>query len=253
MSRTKQTTKVVKKLGGIALSSYVPGFFKIHLRYIKNYPIVWAALFVAPFLAIKMALINIFGLFGAEARRGLAFDVLAIFFIALCFYAAERHEKFRRIYVILAPAIIFVSLIYWASNMGWFNPGFWVVGVLIALLTRAVWGISSQKGTQALDHGGSRKYAKARELYEAGDYNAAVPLLEKAAKRKHFKVLFLLAECYHLGRHHEKDLFKAATLYHRASKKGYAPALTRFQEIYGTFDEETQSRFEKSLLTDWLE
>ena len=253
MSKTRQTTKVVKKLGGIALASYVPGFFKIHLRYIRNYPIVWAALFVAPFLAIKMALINIFGLFGAEARRGLAFDVLAIFLIALCFYAAERHEKFRRVYVILAPAIVFISLIYWASHMGFFNPGFWVVGILIAGLTRIVWGISGTKGGHALDHGGSRKYAKAREFYDAGHYDKAVPLLEKAAKGKHFMVLYLLAESYELGHYFEKDLFKAAKLYQRSSKKGYPPALEKFQHLFANFDEATQSRFEKTLLTDWLE
>ncbi len=235
------------------MASYVPGFFKIHLRYIRNYPIVWATLFVAPFLAIKMALINIFGLFGAEARRGLAFDVLAIFLIALCFYAAERNERFRKLYVILAPVIIFVSLIYWASHMGWFNPGFWVVGILIGILTRMVWGISGTKGIHALDHGGSRKYAKARALYDTGDYNQAVPLLLKAAKGKHFKVLFLLAESYELGNFHSKDLFKAAKLYQRSAKKGYPPALQRFQSIYDKFDEETQARFEKTMLTDWLD
>lgn len=253
MSKTRQTTRFAKKVGNAALSSYVPGFFRIHLRYIRNYPIVWAALFVAPFLGIKMVWLRLAEWMGTNTLQGLGLDILAIFVVALCFFAAERNEKFRRFYVIFAPGVIFVSLIYWASGMGLMNPGFWVVGILIWLLTWTVYKISSTKGFKALSHGGSRKYTKARGFYDAGEYDKAVPLLEKTAKAGHFKSLFTLGECYERGYFYEADRLKAAELYQRAARKGYSPALARFRGIQEELSEDEQTSLEKSLIENWLD
>ena len=241
-------------MGALALAAYFPGFFRIHLRYIRNYPIVWAGLFVAPFLAIKMALVTIFGWFNTQSRNGLVFDVMAIFLIALCFFAAERHREFRRIYVIIAPLIIFVSLIYWAwKGQGFPSPGFLVLAFLIWLLSISVWKLAGKKGYQALSDGGSRKFAKARKFYEHGDYERAVKLLEKTAKKKHFKSLFLLGEFYEQGHYYDQDLFKAAELYLTAGKKGYSPARERFRAIYDQLSKDEHNRLEKNMIAEWLE
>ena len=253
MSKKRNTTRIAKTMGGAVWRSYVPGFFLIHLRYIRNYPIVWAALFVAPFIAIKMFLVSIFGWFEADTVKTLSLDISAIFILALCFYRAERDQSFRKFYILLAPATIFFGLIYWASHMGLMNPGFWVVGILIWLLSLAVWKISSTKGKTALSNGGNRKYAKARALYDAGNYKDAVPLLEKAAKNGHFKVLFLLGECHERGHYFKPDLFNAARYYQRASKKGYRPAFERLAPIYEQLSPEDKNRLEKNLLDHWFE
>jgi len=253
MSKARQTTRFAKKIGSAALSSYVPGFFRIHLRYIRNYPIVWAALFVAPFLGIKMVWVRLSNWMGTGTMTGLGLDVLAIFLVALCFYTAERHEAFRRFYVMFAPGVIFVSLMYWASGMGLMNPGFWVVGFLIWLLTWTVWKLSRSKGWMALSNGGSRKYTKARGFYDAGEYDKAVPLLEKTAKAGHFKSLFTLGECYERGYFYKVNPLKAAELYQRSAHKGYSPALERFREIHENLSTEEQASLEKSLIENWLD
>lgn len=253
MSKTRQTKRFAKRVGNAALSSYVPSFFRIHLRYIRNYPIVWAAFFVAPFIAIKMSLVRLFGWLGTGTSIGLGYDIMAIFVVALGFYMAERSEAFRHYYIYLAPAVIFISLIYAASGLGLMNPGFWAVGILIWLLSAAVLKITRGKGAHALAHGGDRKYAKARALYDAGDYQQAVPMLEKAAKGGHFLVLHLMGECYEKGHYFKPDIFKAARLYQRAAKKGYSPALTRFKNIHDGLSPEDQERLETSMLQNWLD
>lgn len=253
MSRTKQTARVLKKIGALTLRSFIPGFFKIHGRYLVNFPIVWLAFFIAPYIAIKLSLVNVFGWFGAEAKKALTYDLLAILTLAICFYLAERLPEFRRHYVYLAPGVIFCGLIYWSLPMGVLNPGFWAVAVLIWLLSYLVWRITRSKGLYALDHGGSRKFAKTKKLYDASDYESAVPLLEKAVKRGHFKVLNLLGECHELGRGYAPDMSKAARYYLRAAKKGYRPAYASFERVYDQLDDDQRLDIERNLTRTGLE
>lgn len=254
MSKRRTTALVFRKMGAITLAAYVPGFFRIHLRYIRNYPIVWAGLFVAPFIAVKLALVTIFGWFNTESKSGVAFDILAIFVIALCFFAAERNRHFRRYYIYLAPAIIFFSLLYstWRQQ-GFMTPGFIVLGILIWLLAMVVWKLAGTKGYQALTHGGSRRYAKSVKLLQQGNFEKGFKLLQKSAKSGHFKSLFLMGEIYENGRGVDTDLFRAAELYLRASKKGYRPASERFEAVYERLEPEDHARLEKTVLREWLE
>ncbi len=210
-------------------------------------------MFVAPYIAIRLSLVNIFGWFGGEAKKAFGYDIMAILCLAICFYLAERLPEFRRFYIYLAPAVIFFGLIYWASHMGVLSVAFWVIGVLIWLLAYFVLRITRTKGLFALDHGGSRKYAKTKKLYDAGDYQAAIPLLEKSAKRGHFKGLNLLGECHELGRGYEQDMFKAARYYLRAAKKGYRPAYASFERVYDQLDDAQRLDIEKNLTKTGLE
>ena len=236
------------------LAAYLPGFFKIHLRYIRNFPLVWATLFVAPFIAIKLVLVTIFGWFGEQGSGGLAFDIMAIFLIAICFFLAERHRNVRQIYVYLGPAIIAGGLLYWAwSSQGFMSPGFMILVLLIAVLVRRVYRISTIDGWRAFEDGGSRKYRKARKLFSEGQEEKAMKLMEKTAKKGHFKSLYFLAESYELGRFYERDLFKACALYLKSSKKGYKPAHEKFRLLFENMSEAEQKNLEGDLLSQWLD
>lgn len=245
-NKVVQGSKIVaRQTGTIVAAAYFPHFLRIHLRYMRHNFRTWAALFVAPFLAIKLALIALFNRLSDGQSGVWKFDLLAILLVALCFFLAERNRDFRRAYVNIAPAVMGLGLLYWASGtIGFLTPGFLVLTILIIVFTKTVWKFTTERGYEQLSDGGDRNFVKGREFYMAGDYEQALPHLKKAAKHNHFKSLFLLGEAYENGHFVEPNVVKAAGCYFKASQKGYEPAAKRYQEILGSLSCEQKAEAE---------
>ena len=64
---------------------------------------------------------------------------------------------------------------------------------------------------------------QARAALEAGDYEAAIPLLRQAADQGFTTAMFALGDCYYLGNGVEKNLEAAAEWYQKALDAGYEP------------------------------
>jgi len=229
LGKVKQSFGVVRKVGFMALGAYVPKFFRIHLRYIRNNLRAWVVLFVTPFLAIKLfmiALIERLSQFG-EGPDGVVwhYDIIAIFAVAVCFAMAERHRGFRRFYVYAVPTVMALGLLYWAGGRGGYaNVGYLFKAGLIGILTYRVGKFTINKGYEQLSDGADKDYKRGRDHYESGEYELAIPFLETAAKRGHFKSLFLLGDAYEYGHCVEADLAKAAEYFMKSSRKGYRKA-----------------------------
>lgn len=249
MGKIKQSSVLVKKAGLFTLGAFIPGFLRIHWRYLRNNLRAWVALFVAPFMAIKLSLIALVGWFASDTAGVWKFDLIAIFSVALCFFLAERHRGFRKVYVYVVPAVMAVCLLYWAgSDSGVLNAGFAVKAILIGLLTYRVGKFTITKGYEQLTEGADKDYHQGRLHYDRGDYELALPFLEKAAKRGHFKSLYLLGEAYELGHHYDKDIVKAARHFLRAGKKGYAKANQRHESLLGKMTTSEQKQAERNIL-----
>jgi len=101
----------------------IPGFIKIHIRYAKHSFRAWFVLFVAPFVISCMSL-RLLCEKVLDIRIGdVQVYLVSFFLIALAFYFAERHRKFRRIYVLTIPALVFIyGLINFLADPGRFPP-----------------------------------------------------------------------------------------------------------------------------------
>jgi len=239
-----------KAVGGFFLSLYLPKFVRIHFRYVKHSFRVWAALFVAPFLAIKLSLITVFNWLAEESSSVWKFDLIAIFAVAVCFVLAERHRKFRQFYVYAAPIVMMLGLLHWAGDgSGYLSLGYAVKGALIVYFSYRVGRFTISTGYQKLTDGADKDYIKGREHYDGGAYDLALPLLEKAAKRGHFKSLYFIGDAYENGHFYEADLVKAAEHYKSAGRKGYAKANDRFQEILNRMTDAEKDQIKY----DWFE
>ncbi len=246
----KRKRRVVHKVGTIAAAAYFPEFLRIHLRYMRHNFWVWAALFIAPFLAVKLALISLFNSMANENSGVWKFDLMAIFIVAFCFFLAERNRKFRQVYVNAAPLITGASLLYWmgADHHNYLSVDFGIKAALIAWLSLRIWRFSKTKGYQQLTEGGDKDYARGKAYYENQEYNLALPLLEKAAKHGHFKSLYLIGDAYEYGHHYGADPFQAAAHFRRASKRGYAKANARYDALLPSLTETQITEIE----IDWF-
>lgn len=248
MGKKAQTSKVVKTVGGLVLGQYVPGFLKIHLRYIKRNVRVWLALFVAPFLAIKLFFVSLFNIISDGTIGTWKFDLIAIFVVALCFFLAERHRSFRKFYVYFAPAVMCLGLLYWAANGGadLVSPGFIVKAVLIGYLTFRIGRFTIDMAYQILTEGADPNYREGRDLYDQKEYELAMPLLEASAARGHFKSMYLIGEAYERGFHYKKDRIKAAEYYWESGKKGYAKGSERFRDLMDRMSKSEKVEMDKN-------
>lgn len=232
MGKVRKGIGFFRAVGIMVLGAYVPNFFKIHLRYIRNNLRAWLVLFIAPFLAIKMFMIAVFDRISQGGDSAWGFDIIAILSVAVCFVLAERHAGFRRVYVFAVPAIMAIGLLYWAgSNGGYINAGYFVKACLIGFLTYRVGRFTITRGYQQLSDGADKDFRQGKSYYEDGAYDLAIPFLETAAKRGHFKSLFLLGDAYEHGHHVEKDLPKAAEYFIKSSRKGYGKAGARYDQL----------------------
>lgn len=249
-AKAKKRNRTTRKLGVVVMGAFVPAFINIHFRYARHNFKAWAALFIAPFLVVKLALIRLLDMLPDDNHVVWHYDLLAIFIISICFYLAERFDDFRRIYVWAVPVTIFFGLLYWSNGQGSNQLSGAVIKLaLIGYLTYRVGKFTIKHGYTQLDDGADGDYHTGKELYDAGDYTQAIPLLEASATRGHFKSLVLLGDAYENGHHYDPDIIKAAACYHKASQKGYAPATKR----YGLLSEELtleQTIEAESLLRD---
>jgi len=244
-NKRKQASTAVKKIGAMSLAIYVPGFLRIHARYARNHFRAWAALFVAPFLAIKLALVSASKLFELEGTW--RYDFIAILLVGFFFYLAERRRDVRQYYVYAAPTIMGIGLLYWAGGGGFLNIGFAVKAALIILFTLKVGQFTISRGYEQLSEGANKHFHKGKIHYQAGEYDLAMPFFEKAARRGHFKSLYLLGVAHENGQFYERDLIKAAYYYLKAGKKGYAEANERYKKLIESMSNDEKDAVQKSL------
>ncbi len=229
---------LISKYLPMALGLRVPGFISIHLRYARHSFITWLVLFVAPFVFALMGL-RIF----CEAvlkidPSDLQLYLASFLVIAALFFWAERQRKFRRIYVILIPAIVIfyggVELFFGGDH----PPGNLIkFGIVSALPAWWLWRRASTKGYQLLTDGADKDYRPGQELFARGEYAAAFEYLEPAAKRGHMKALFLIGQAHEQGLGLTQDKIRAAQFYDRAGRKGYPKANRAFEALVDNMSE----------------
>lgn len=226
----------------------VPGFIRIHLRYILGNPFVWAVLFLAPF---------IIGLFTVSSfsRNVLKVDLngwqvflIVLFLIALAFFFAERNRTFRKIYVRAIPAMIIINGIFiYIFEINSLFGGLVVFSILALLPAWILGKLSMGMGYRMLSNGADRNYRPGRDLYMQGEYESAFLRLEPSAKRGHMKSLYLIGHAHEHGNGRDLDRVKAARFYDKAAKKGYRKAHAAFEELFESFSTDEVEQFESEL------
>ena len=247
--KRKIVTPVAKKIGALTLGMYLPGPIQIHFRYIRNNLKLWAALFVAPFMAIKLSLIALFNLLADGGSGAWKYDLIAMFSVGLLFYLAERNRDFRKFYVYFVPIVMGASLLYWVWGSSRFaSPEFVIKLILCGLLTYRVGNYIMEDGYQQLSEGADKNFHEGRILYSLKEYDLAIPFLEKSAKRGHFKSIYLLAEAHEFGYHYPVDRVKAARFFLKSGKKGYRKATIRYQKILDELSPDERAEFDNFLI-----
>lgn len=226
----------------------IPGFIRIHIRYILGNPFVWAVLFLAPF---------VIGLFTVSsfARNVLKFEMngwqvflTVLFLIALAFYFAERNRMFRKIYVRAIPVMILINGVFiYVFDIDSLFGGLVVFAILALLPAWLLGKLSMGMGYRMLSNGADRHYRPGRDLYMAGDYEGAFLHLEHSAKRGHMKSLYLIGHAHEHGNGRELDRVKAAKYYEKAAKKGYRKAQPAYERVFENFTPEEVEAFENDL------
>lgn len=226
----------------------IPGFVKIHLRYLFSNPFIWGVLFLAPF---------IIGLFTVSSfsRNVLKTNpsdwqifLIVLFLIALAFYFAERNRTFRVIYVRAIPTMVIINGVFiYIFDVGSLFGGLVVFSVLALLPAWLLGKLSMGMGYRMLSNGADRSYRPGRDFYMDGQYDEALVHLERAAKRGHMKSLYLLGHAHEHGNGLELDRIKAAWLYEKSAKKGYRRAQIAFESLSASFSMEEKEAFESDL------
>ncbi len=248
-TRRKVVSPIAKKVGALTLGMYLPGPIQIHFRYIRNNLKLWVALFVAPFMAIKLSLIALFALLAEDGTGAWKYDLIAIFCVGLMFYLAERNRDFRRFYVYFVPAVMAASLLYWVwGSSNFLSAEFAVKLVLCGVLTFKVGNYIIEDGYQQLSEGADKNFHQGRIHYDLQEYDLAIPFLEKSAKRGHFKSIYLLAEAHEFGYHYPVDRVKAAKYFLKSGKKGYRKATLRYQSLLDVLTPDERSEFDNYLI-----
>lgn len=75
-------------------------------------------------------------------------------------------------------------------------------------------------------------YKQAKALYDAQNYEQAVPLLRVAAERGHKKAQYRLGRCYDKGRGVEKDKAIAFQWYQKSARQNYCKAQYQVGKAY---------------------
>lgn len=223
----------------------MPGFIKIHQRYVRRSFLTWFVLFIAPFVFGVMCLSIISEkLFEVEANNWQLF-LAALFLIAVAFFFAERHRKFRRIYVMAIPAMVIVNgLFNLVFTDGLSIGGLITFGVLAVLPAWWLGRHAMGKGYRLLSDGADKNYRPGRDLYMDGQYVEAFAHLEPSAERGHMKSLYLLGHAHEHGKGRERDRIKAARFYDKSSRKGYGKAHLAFEALFETFSQDELYTYE---------
>lgn len=232
----------------------LPGFIKVHLRYMRRNLITWFVLFIAPFVIGVMILSTISEKVLEIKASDWQLFFLALFLIALAFFFAERHRKFRRIYVMAIPAMVIANGLFNLFFAQGFSVGNLITfGILAALPAWWLGRHAMGKGYRLLSDGADKNYRPGRDLYMDGHYEEAFVHLEPAAKRGHMKSLYLLGQAHEHGNGRDLDRIKAARLYDKASRKGYGKAGHAFEALFETFSPEEADIYETEFGTPGID
>lgn len=226
----------------------IPGFIRIHLRYLFSNPFVWAVLFLAPFV-IGLFTVSSFSRNVLKTNpNGWQVFLIVLFLIALAFYFAERNRTFRKIYVRAIPAMVIINGVFiYIFDVGSLFGGLVVFSVLALLPAWVLGKLSMGMGYRMLSNGADRHYRPGRDLYVDGHYEDAFAYLERSARRGHMKSLYLLGHAHEHGHSRELDRIKAARFYDKAAKKGYRKAQIAFETLCTSFTPEEAEAFETDL------
>ncbi|MGB6317238.1 MAG: hypothetical protein WBG08_01260 [Litorimonas sp.] len=226
----------------------IPGFIRIHIRYIFSNPFIWSVLFLAPFVIGLVTVSSLDRMIPEISLSGWQTFLLVLFLIAAALFFAERNRTFRNIYVRAIPAMVLVNgvLIYL------FDSGPWVgritVFLVLAVIPAYVLGkLSMGMGYRMLSNGADRHYRPGRDLYEEGLYEEAFRHLEPSARSGHMKSLYLIGHAHEHGNGREPDRIKAARFYDKAARKGYRRAQLAFESLCESFSVEEKRAFESDL------
>lgn len=234
----------------MVLGIRIPGFIRIHFRYLKHNPIVWLVLVLAPFIIGLMILSMASNQILETPLKNWQSVLIILFLIALAFFWAERSRKFRRIYVTAIPAMVVVNGLFSMVLKSGFGFGSLVVFTLLSVLPAWILGkLALGRGYQALSDGGFKNYRLGRNLYMEGHAADALKYLEPAARKGHMKSLYLLGHAHEHGNGYEIDLLKAARLYEKASSKGFQKATIAYLALLETFTTEQMEKYETDIST----
>jgi hypothetical protein len=221
----RNLTRAATDYAPMLLGMRIPGFIKIHLRYIFSNPFIWAVLFLAPFVIGLVTLFSLAEMIPDLEISGWQSFLIVLFLIAMSLYFAERNRIFRKIYVRALPTMVIANgvMIYLFDSGPIF--GRIVVFCILALFPAWVLGkLSTGMGYRMLSNGADRHYRPGRDLYMDAQYDEAFLHLEPSAKRGHMK-----------------------SLYQASAKKGYGRAQTAFETLCEAFDEQEREAFQNDL------
>jgi hypothetical protein len=227
----------------------IPGFIRIHLRYILSNPFVWGVLFVAPFVIGLLTLSQFCRVVLKIQPSGWQLFLTILFLIALAFYFAERNRTFRSLYVRAIPAIVILNGLFRLFQD--LTPLFGKIIVFLTLSVFPAWilgRLSMGMGYRMLSNGADRKYRPGRDHFMAGDYERAFSYLEPSAKRGHMKSLFLMGRAYEQGLGCQQDRIKAARFYDKSAKKGYTKAQSAYEALVLSFSAEEKASFDQDMM-----
>ena len=251
---TKQEIKTaVRQYAPMMLGLRIPGFIKIHLRYIRRDTLTWFVLFIAPFVIGVMTLSVLCEKLLEIDASDLQIFLVVLFIIALAFFFAERHRKFRRFYVMAIPILVIANGLFRLNYSGGVGIGR-IIGFGIVTLLPAWWvgRHAMGKGYNLLSDGADKDYRPGRDLYMEEQYAQAFVHLEPSAKRGHMKSLYLLGHAHQNGNGRNHDRVKAARFYDKSSRKGYGKAKRAFDDLFDSFSQEEITAFETDFSTSGL-
>jgi len=226
----------------------IPGFIKIHFRYLARNPFIWLVLVIAPFIIGLMSLSMMNRAWDEVSLSGWQRFFIVLLIIAMAFYFAERDRKFRRFYVLAIPGMVIINgLFRFVFDGGHFVGGIATFVILALLPAWVLSKFSMGMGYRMLSDGADRNYRPGRDHYMDGDYEQAFIFLEPSAKRGHMKSLYLLGHAHEHGNGREKDRIRAARFYDKSAKKGYRKAHTAFEALFATFTTKEVEAFEVDL------
>lgn len=241
----KNIKAVVTEYVPILFGLRIPGFIKIHFRYMRRNLLTWFVLFIAPFIIGLMSLSMMNREWSEISLTGWQRFFIILFLIAAAFSFAERYRKFRRFYVMAIPAMVIINGLFRFVIVGGPSVGGVVTFCILAGVPAWLLGrLSMGKGYRLLSDGADKNYRPGRDLYMEEKYAEAFAHLEPSAKRGHMKSLYLLGHAHEHGHGRKRERVRAARFYDKSAKKGYRKAHAAFEELFGTFSSEEVKAFE---------
>lgn len=244
----KNIKLAVSKYVPLLLGLRIPGFIRIHLRYMRGNLIIWLVLVLAPFIMGLMSLSMVNRNLADVSLTGWQRFFIVLLCIAATFYFAERHRKFRRFYVMAIPGMVLINGLVRFVILGGMSIGGVVTFVILAGLPAWIFGrLSMGAGYRMLSDGADKDYRPGRDLYMEGEYSKALAHLEPSAKRGHMKSLYLMGHAHEHGNGLQVERIRAAQFYNKSAKKGYRKAHGAFEALFANFTSAEVEAFEADL------